>query len=184
MFKILIEGVFKMKKLNQTLLSLAVIVAVVMLALPTGTVAAQAEDPQLGEDRPAEEPKGLDGWYAELVDRYEQAGERIGNADEAADRLAQRIETLTEAGLDPVRLQAILDDFQANMDAVQAAYDDLGEVIDEHAGFDADGQVTDEGLALGTLRQIADGLLDLHQASEDARFELRWDLRVFQYQNR
>jgi hypothetical protein len=98
--------------------------------------------------------------------------------------LAQRIETLTDAGLDPVRLQAILDDFQANMDAVQTAYDDLGEVIDEHAGFDADGQVTDEALALGTVRQIADGLLDLHQAGEDARFELRWDLREYRYQNR
>jgi hypothetical protein len=184
MFMILIEGVYKMKKLNQTLLSLAVIAAVVMLALPTDVVAAQAEDPQLEKGRAGEEPKGLDGWYAELLERYERAGEQIGDADDAADRLAQRIETLTDAGLDPVRLQAILDDFQANMDAVQTAYEDLGEVIDEHAGFDVDGQVTDEALALGTLRQIADGLLDLHQAGEDARYELRWDLREYQYRNR
>ena len=58
------------------------------------------------------------------------------------------------------------------MDAVQAVYDDLGELFDEHAGFDADGEVTDDSLAVYTLRQIADGLLDLHQLGEDARFEL------------
>jgi hypothetical protein len=72
MFMILIEGVYKMKKLNQTLLSLAVIAAVVMLALPTDVVAAQAEDPQLEKGRAGEEPKGLDGWYAELLERYER----------------------------------------------------------------------------------------------------------------
>ena len=170
-----------MKKLNQTLLSLAVIVAVVMLALPTGTVAAQAEDPQHGKGRPAEEPKGLDGWYAELVDRYERMGERIDDADEAVDRLERWIETLTEAGEDPAELQTILDTFLANMDVVQAVYDDLGEVINEHAGFDAERQVTDESLAVYTLRQIADGLLDLHQLGEDARFELRWDLMAYRY---
>jgi len=173
-----------MKKLNQTLLSLAVIAAVVMLALPTGSVAGQAEDPPLEGGQAGEEPKGLDGWYADLLDRYERAGERIEKADEAAERLAQRIATLTEAGEDPAELQAILDDFQTNMEAVQAAYAELGEVIDEHAGFDADGQVTDESLAAATLRQIAEGLLDLHQLSEDARFELRWDLMEYRFENR
>ena len=170
-----------MKKLSKIWLSMAVLAAVVMLAVPNGTVAAQVEDPRLGEGRPAEEPKGLDGWYAELMDRYERMGERIDNADETADRLARRIETLTEAGEDPAELQAILDTFLANMDAVQAAYDDLGELFDEHAGFDAEGQVTDESLAVYTLRQIADGLLDLHQLGEDARFELRWDLMAYRY---
>lgn len=120
----------------------------------------------------------------DLLDRYERAGERIEKADEAVERLAQRIATLTEAGLDPAELQAILDDFQTNMEAVQAAYAELGEVIDEHAGFDADGQVTDESLAAATLRQIAEGLLDLHQLSEDARFELRWDLMEYRFENR
>ncbi len=99
-------------------------------------------------------------------------------------RLEKRIETLTEAGEDPAGLQAVLDAYLANMDAVQAAYEDLGAVVAEHAGFDADGEVTDETLAAVTLRQIADGLLDLRQLSEDTHFELRWDLRDHFYQNR
>ena len=31
------------------------------------------------------------------------------------------------------------------------------------------------------LRQIAEGLLDVHQLREDARFELRWDLMAYRY---
>jgi len=172
-----------MKKLSKIWLSMAVLAAVVMLAVPNGTVAAQVEFPQLEKDD-IEQPTGLDGLYAEMLDRFVQAGERMDDADEAVDRLECWIETLTEAGKDSAELQAILDIFLANMDAVQAAYDDLGEVIDEHAGFDAEGQITDESLALGTLRQIADGLLDLHQLGEDARFELRWDLMAYRYARR
>jgi hypothetical protein len=70
------------------------------------------------------------------------------------------------------------------MDVVQEVYDELGELIEEHAGFDADGQVTDESLAVYTLRQMAEGLLDLHQLGEAARFELRWDLMEYRYANR
>ena len=54
-------------------------------------------------------------------------------------------------------------------------------MIDDHAGFDADGKVVDEGLAVYTLRQIAEGLLEVHQLGEDARFELRWDLMEYRY---
>jgi hypothetical protein len=173
-----------MKKLNQTLLALAVIAAVVLLAIPTGSVAAQAEDPRFKGDWTEKEPKEMDELYTDLVYRYDRAGRRIENSDEAVSRLEKRIETLTEAGEDPAGLQAILDAYLANMDAVQAAYEDLGAVVAEHAGFDADGQVTDEALAAATLRQLADGLLDLHQLSEDAHFDLRWDLRDYFYQNR
>jgi len=41
--------------------------------------------------------------------------------------------------------------------------------------------IVDEGLAVYTLRQIAEGLLDVHQFREDARFELKWDLMEFRY---
>ena len=173
-----------MKKLNQTMLSLAVIAAVVMLALPTDSVAAQAEPPQMEEALPGEEPRSPEELYADMLERYEQAGERIENADETISRLEKRIETLIRAGEDPAALQAILDTFLAEMDAVQAAYADLGEVIDEHAGFDADGQVIDESLAIYTLRQTAEALLDLHQFGENALFGLRWDLTEYRYQNR
>jgi hypothetical protein len=30
---------------------------------------------------------------------------------------------------------------------------------------------------------MAEGLRDLHQLGEDARFDLRWDLMILRYQN-
>ncbi|MBG0788726.1 MAG: hypothetical protein H0S79_26860 [Anaerolineaceae bacterium] len=168
-----------MKKLSKILVIFTVLAGVVLLAVPTGTVAAQSDVP------PVEEAfVGLEEMFADMQERYEQAGEQIDNADNVIERLEQRIEDLTEMGEDPAELQAILDNFLANMDAVQAVYDDLGELFDEHAGFDADGEVTDDSLAVYTLRQIADGLLDLHQMGEDARFELRWDLMEYRYGRR
>lgn len=168
-----------MKKLSKILLTFAVLAGVVLLALPTQTVAAQRDVP------PVEEAfVRLEEMYADMFERYEHASERIDNTDDVVERLEQRIEDLTEMGEDPAELQAILDTFLANMDAVQAVFDDLGELFDEHAGFDADGEVTDDSLAVYTLRQIADGLLDLHQLSEDARFELRWDLMEHRYSRR
>lgn len=173
-----------MKKLNQTLLALAVIAAVVLLAIPPESVAAQAEGPQFKGDWTDKEPKEMDELYTDLVYRYDRAGRRIEKSEEAVSRLEKRIETLIEAGEDPAGLQAVLDAYLANRNTVQAAYEDLGAVVAEHAGFDADGQVTDEALAAVTLRQIADGLLDLRQLSEDSHFELRWDVRDYFYQNR
>ncbi len=49
-----------MKKLNQTLLALAVIAAVVLLAIPTESVAAQGEGPRIKRDWTEKEPKEMD----------------------------------------------------------------------------------------------------------------------------
>lgn len=168
-----------MKKVSKILLTIIVVTGVVMAAVPTRTVAAQSEEPPEMEGR-----GGLEEMYVEMVDRYEQAGERIAKAAEVVERLERRIASLVAAGNDPAELQTILDTFLANMGAVQAAYDDLGELFEEHAGFDAEGAVTDEGLAVATLRRIAEGLLDLHQLGEDARFELKWDLMAYRYDRR
>ena len=168
-----------MKKLSKILLTFVVVTGVVMMAVPTGTVVAQADQPPV-----VEEFGGLEELYADMLDRYAKAGDRIDHADEVVGRLERRIEALAAAGEDPAELQAILDTFLVNMAAWQVAYDDLGQLFDEHAGFDSEGAVTDESLAVGTLRQIAEGLLDLHQLGEVARFELKWDLMAYRYGRR
>jgi len=168
-----------MKKLSKILITLAVLAGIIVLAIPTSTVAAQSEDPPLEEARTARHPKGMEELYAELVDKYEDAGYRILDTDDQVRRLESRIETLTENGKDASGLQTILDTFQENVAAVQSAYDDLGAIVEEHTGA-----VVDESLAVYTLRQLAEGLLDVHQLGENARFELRWDLMAYAYINR
>jgi hypothetical protein len=173
-----------MKKLSKTLITLAVLVGIVVLALPTTTVAAQGEKPPVEERRTARHPKGPEGWYAELVDKYEDVGYRLQDTDDPVRRLENRIETLTKNGEDASGVEAILDTFEANLALAQAAYDDLGPVFAAHAGFDDEGAVVDDAQAVSTLRQMAEGLLNVHQLSEDARFELRRDLMEYRYMNR
>ena len=181
-----------MKKVLQILTASVLIAGLVMLALPTDPVFAQEPDPpqfdrekQGGRPRPIipRGPEGLERIYDKLVDKYEDVGYRIHDTDDVTLRLEDRIEELTEQGEDPSELESILADFKENMAAVETAHDDVGAMIDEHAGFNDEGQVEDESLALLTLRQIAEGLLEVHQLGEDARLTLRWDLMIHRYQN-
>jgi DNA-binding transcriptional MerR regulator len=186
-----IKGV-KMKKISKKLITSMILLGVVFLALPADGVFAQEIDPpeskgEFRRRRPEplfiQGPEGLEKLYNRLVDRYEDMGYRIYDTDDVIRRLEDRIEALIEEGGDPSELEAILAAFNENMAAVEEAYEELGVLIDEHAGFSGEGEVTDEAAALRTLRLIAEGLRDVHQLGENARFDLRWDLMILRYQN-
>ncbi len=170
-----------MKKTSKIVIGLILTAGVVLLALPTGSAFAQGEEPPQVEMEESDGAMGLEALFAQEVERYEKAEEGFINADEAIDKLERRIETLIERGKDPSGLQGILNAFRENLYEVEEIYAEVGALIDEHAGFDADGAVVDESLAVCTLRQIAEGLLDVHQLGEDARFELKWDLMAYRY---
>ncbi len=181
-----------MKKALGILTVSLLIVGVVLLALPSETVFAQESDPpdfEREKQRDRSRPffpkgiKGLERMYDRLVDRYEDMGYRINDTDDVTRKLEDRIEALIEQGEDPSDLEAILESFYEDMALVEAAHDSVGALIDEHAGFNDDGEVEDESVALLTLRQIAEGLLDVHQLGEDARLGLHLDLMELRYQN-
>lgn len=181
-----------MKKISKIFVISTMFLGVILLALPKDSVFAQEFAPPESEGefrrrRPEplflEGPEGLEKLYDRLVDRYEDVGYRIYDTDDVVRRLEDRIEILIEEGSDPSDLEAILAAFNENMAVVEEAYEELAVLIDEHAGFNGEGEVTDEVTALGTLRQIAEGLRDVHQLSENARFDLRWDLMTLRYEN-
>lgn len=182
-----------MKKISKILVISIILLGVVFLALPIESVFAQEEidSPQFeGEFRRRRpEPLFLDGieglekMFDRLVDRFEDMGYRLYDTDDVIQRLEDRIDDLIEEGADPTELEAILEVFNENMAVVEEAYEALGEIIKSHPGFDNEGEVTDEDAALDTLRLIAEGLQDVHQLSENARFDLRWDLMILRYKN-
>ncbi len=181
-----------MKKFTLTLISSLLIAGMVLLALPSGTAFAQEQEPpeKARENRRDGSkpffpmgPKGLERLYDLLIDRYEDMDYRIQDTDDVVGKLQDRIADLIEAGEDPSALEDILAAFNEDMIAVNAAHDAVGEIIEAHEGFNEAGKVEDETAALGTLRQIAEGLLEVHQLGEDARFGLRWDMMTHRYQN-
>ncbi len=52
---------------------------------------------------------------------------------------AERRSRLDRAREGPIRLQGILNAFRENLYEVEEIYAEVGALIDEHAGFDADG---------------------------------------------
>ncbi|MFW5713538.1 MAG: hypothetical protein ACOCYU_02585 [Brevefilum sp.] len=181
-----------MKKFSLIIVSSLVIAGIVFLALPANTVSAQEVDPpEFERERQRgrsglffpRSPIDLERIYWKLVDRYEDVGYRIKDTDDVTRKLEYRITDLIEAGEDPTDLEAILATFEENMETVQAAHEEVGDIIAEHAGFNDDGEVEEESVALLTLRQIGESLLDVRQLREDARYELRWDLMELRYQN-
>ena len=180
-----------MKKISKTLLTLSIIGSILLLAIPTGLVFAQEEAPPVKKHRNDRKQQrsfrhdiSLDRMYEKLIDRYEDMGYRIQDTDDVIQRVGDRIETLVEEGKDPADLEMILETYENNMAAVEEAYAQVGSLVEEHEGFDDEGDVLDEDIAMITLQSIAEGLLDIHQLGEDARFELRWDMMIHGYQNR
>lgn len=169
-----------MKTFYKVLVGLTLAASVVFLALPAASVFAQDEEPPLAELE-EQTGQGIASLFEEEIERYEKVGEAIEKSTEVVEKLEDRIAKMVENGKDASGLEEILAVFQANLAEVEDAYAEVGDLIDEHAGFDADGNVIDESLAVYTLRQIADGLLDVHQFGEDARFELKWDLMEYRY---
>ena len=179
-----------MKKTFGLLAVSLLIAGMILLALPSGTVFAQESDPpqfDREKHRDRSEPffpsgdKGLERLYDRLVDRYEDVGYRINDTDDVTRKLEDRIEDLVDAGEDSSDLEAALATFKENMAAVEQAHDAVGVMIEESAGFNEDGEVEDESLALLTLRRIAEGLQDVHQLGEDARLAVRLDLTEIRY---
>jgi hypothetical protein len=110
-------------------------------------------------------------------------GYTLQDTDDVIRKLENWIERIEEKGEDPSGVQTILETFEANLAGVQTAYDAVGDLVETHPGFDSEGNVIDESLALNTLRSIAEGLLDVHQLGEDAKLALKWDIMAYRYQN-
>ena len=170
-----------MKKIRKVVVGLLLTACVVFLAMPVGSVFAQGEEPPQVETELPRGSKGLEALFIQEVERYEKAGEGIAKSAGVAEKLECWITKRVESGKDASELESILSTFQENMVTVEDAYAEVGELIDDHAGFDVDGKVVDESLAVYTLRQIAEGLLEVHRLREDARFALRWDLMEYRY---
>lgn len=172
-----------MKKFSKILIAITLIAGIALLAIPTGAVFAQDESPPADRTPVRRRQKDLSDLFEEIVDRYDDMGYAIEDTDDVVRKLENWMEALEEKGEDPSGVQIILDAFLTNMDAVEAAYEEAGALIATHPGFDSQGNVIDESLALDTLRSIAEALLDVHQLGEDAKLALKWDVMAYRYQH-
>ena len=158
-----------MKNLNK-LLSISVaavmILGLIVLAIPSSSVSAQAPQPPQGTPQPKiGQAKGslpVERAFKLEQHRLKEQAANFKRMDMAIKRTEKLIEKANEKGQDTQALQAALTTFKAKKAEAQASHDAAAAIIDAHKGFDNAGKVTD-------LAQARETVKSAHQKLQDAR---------------
>lgn len=155
------------------------------LALLFGAAApalAQAGTPPAPD--PARQAQRLERLLAREQEWLSRQAENLARANEAADKVQVRIDELKSEGKDTAALEAALAAFQEQLAEAQTAHDAANATLSAHAGFDADGHVTDAILARETVKSAGKSLRDAHRLLREAGHDLRRAIREFRRENR
>jgi hypothetical protein len=146
------------------------------LAMPLAT--AQAADEPSPPAQDGDYPR-LHLFYERVQLAYESQSYRLDLAHQSADLVQEWIDLLADEGHDTSDLEAALAEFNSQVDAAEGYHDEAGAVLDNPAGFDADGNVTDRVQAVDTLRDAGQALRDAHRSLVDGTITLRRAMQDF-----
>jgi hypothetical protein len=162
-----------MSRIARWLLTLSV--ALVALFATFGSAAAA---PRAGDPPPDSKPR-LERAYKEEQQRLAAMEQRFKEAGAFADNVAGMIVKLKEHGVDTARLERALAAFRARMADAHGQWEAAREVLTAHAGFDAEGHVTDMRQARATVAQAHLHLERARTLAERAFRELRTVLATY-----
>jgi TolA-binding protein len=175
-----------LKKFLSISLVAVLIVGVAAFAIPGGSAAAQSPTPQ-----PNSVPQArinLLNARLERMLRAEQATlERMTRHFDRLDRFITRVDTLIEKakanGKDVSALEAALSDFQAKEGDARVVFNAASSLLAAHAGFDANGKVTDRAKARTTLDDAHAKFQDIRAIILDAARNLHDALKAWREAN-
>jgi len=167
-----------MKNVISKIMLAVVAVALVLAVLPAGSAFA-ADDPPKSE-LTAERMEKI---WARQGRLYERMGKVYGDMDAHIAKLQGLIDKAAENDKDVSALQTALDEYEAALKNSKPIYDELGDIITDHNGFDADGKVTDEEQARATLQSVREKGQEL-KAAMNGKFKAWRDaLKAFRDAN-
>ncbi len=170
-----------MKNTLSKILMAVLVVAMVVAAVPvTSAYAADEPPPVRGE---VTDEKLEQAWELQL-NAYERMGKAFDGIEERIAKLQERIDKAAENGRDVAALQAALDAYEEAMLAARPAYEDVGEIVDAHPGFDDDGNVTDFDTAKSTVTEMRGQMKDIRSQMGGTFMALREVFRAFREENR
>ena len=114
---------------------------------------------------------------------YERLGRMLEHADEMIARAEERLSLAAENGEDTAELQAALDAFADAIEDARALYPGASAIVEAHAGFDADGSVTNDEQAHETVRAMHEKLEEIREVLAGPGRALRHALGVFRAAN-
>ncbi len=138
--------------------------------------------PALAQDNPARPtPNGanLELFYARELLVADRQGEALRRTGEAITRVEGLITRLQGEGFDTADLEIALGTYRSGIAAAQSAHDEAAVILSAHAGFAADGHVTNLAQALDTVRTAGQFLRETHLKLRAANLDLRQALRAW-----
>lgn len=109
--------------------------------------------------------------------------EKLGKTEGFLGKLQQLIDRASEHGKDVSDIQAALDAFADAAENAKPIYESGQAIVDSHAGFDADGKVTNSEQAKETVRAMGEKLKEIKDAMGGTGKALRDALHAFREAN-
>jgi hypothetical protein len=110
---------------------------------------------------------------------YKRAGNELANASNFIARVQSLIDKANGEGWDTASVQAAMYALNGVIPAVQAAHSPGAALIAGHAGFDANGKVTDRTTAIASAKSLAKVLKDTRTAMDGTGKALRQAIKDF-----
>lgn len=164
----------------KNILLAAMVLALVAAVLPwTSVFAAPAADPST----PPADGEKSNTRLESLWTREQNAVERMGKVIDRSDTMTEKVQTWIDKargnGKDVTALQAALDAYKQAIQEAGPMYEQAQSIVSEHAGFDADGKVTDREQAIQTLKELGTQLKDLREQVGTPGKALREAIKAF-----
>ncbi len=162
---------------------LGLVLALGLAALPLAPVHAagnaQDEDPQVARWQ----ARRLEWIWSRQQRLYERAGNQFDFTAKVVEKSQNLIEKARDKGLDVTSLEEALAVYEQSIAEARTLYDGGQAVIDIHAGFDADGKVTDPAQARQTIDALRQVTRDTRDAVREANRALQQAFRDFRQAN-
>jgi hypothetical protein len=159
--------------------TLALLVVMLAAALPVAPAFAQGENP------PREiTNEQLEKVWAHQLKLYERLGRVFEDTDTLLTKAQELIDKAAAAGKDTSNLQSALNAFSDAVQRSRVSYNEIKTLITTHAGFDADGRVTDATQAGASVQAVRAKLQELKISMNDTGKALRAAVQAFREANR
>jgi hypothetical protein len=169
-----------MKNMFNKMLLAVLTAALVFAAFPVTSAYAQDENPPKSELT----NEKLEKIWAREMQAYERLGKAFADIDGTIAKFQSRLDKAAENGKDISALQSALDAFESALTSAKPTYDGMSGLVSAHAGFDADGKVTDTEQAKSTVKEVGAKLKEVKDAMGGTGKALREALKAFREANK
>lgn len=158
------------------LVGVSLFAGLALAALPNGSAAAsplhQTGNPPAGRTTDQVTAR-LEKVYQNEQQALTRQAKVFSNVDKLTNRVGTAITRLQNNGRDAIPLQTALAVFNAAIAGARREHDRAAPILATHAGFDANGKVTDQTLARSTVRDAGASLKNAHLMAQAAVKNLR-----------